>query len=532
MDVLLLIVVTFVGYLVAYHTYGRYLARRVFRIDPDRPVPAHALADGVDYVPTRKGIVFGHHFTSIAGTGPIVGPAIAVIWGWLPALLWVLVGSIVMGAVHDFGSLVVSLRHEGKSISEIVARYVNPRARMVCFLVVFLVVTIVIAVFAMFIGVLFANFPASVFPIWIQIPIAVALGHLVYKRGGNVALLTGVAVALMYITIWAGQFLPFKLGEVAGIPPTGVWTLILLAYAFVASTLPVTTLLQPRDYLNAWQLVLVMGLLLVGAVTAAATGALHMVAPAVAQAPADAPPLWPFLFVTVACGAISGFHSLVASGTSSKQVASERDALFVGYGSMLLEGALAALVIVAVAGGIGMLSPDGGASGFDAWKLRYMSWKGAGDGALGAAVLGGANLMGALGIPVALGTVVMGVFIVSFAGTTLDTATRIQRYAVSEIAAGLRIHGPVQPLGGHGRGGGHRRAAGVLRRTQRPRGHEAMADVRRGEPTPGGAGPSGGDALCAAACLRMEISGDSAAVPVYAGDDRHGDAADRAGLPP
>ncbi|MHC4592192.1 MAG: carbon starvation CstA family protein [Planctomycetota bacterium] len=437
------------GYLVAYRVYGRFLARKIFKLDNERPVPSRELADGVDYVPTRKGIIFGHHYTSIAGTGPIVGPAIGIIWGWVPALIWVFVGSIVMGAVHDFGSLVVSLRNEGKSLSEIAGKYVNKRVRTIFFLIVFFELWIVIAIFGMVIGILFSIYPQSVFPIWMEVPIAVGLGYAIYKKSANVALATLVAVIAMYLTVVAGHWLPIKMPAIAGLPPIGVWVVILLVYAFAASTLPVTTLLQPRDYMNAWQLFIAMGLLFMGALASAGTGSLQIVAPAYNPHPEGAPALWPFLFVTIACGAISGFHSLVASGTTPKQVAREGDALFVGYGSMLMEGALAALVIVAVAAGIGMHyqvtdAETGAASvltGEGAWMAHYSSW-GAAQGLaskLSAFVTGSANMMSSLGIPMALGIVIMGVFIASFAGTTLDTATRIQRYVLNELGSDLRI---------------------------------------------------------------------------------------------
>jgi carbon starvation protein len=230
-----------------------------------------------------------------------------------------------------------------------------------------------------------------------------------------------------------------------GIPPTGVWVIILLVYAFVASTLPVTTLLQPRDYINAWQLFIAMGLLIFGVVASGLGGGLAMVAPAVDFSPQGAPPMIPFLFITIACGAISGFHSLVASGTTSKQVANEKDAQFVGYGSMLMEGALAVLVIVAVGAGIGMgyESATGDTfTGVAAWKQHYSSWGAASKGLgpkLTAVVVGSANMMEALHVPRELGIIIMGVFIASFAGTTLDTATRIQRYVVAELFTDIKL---------------------------------------------------------------------------------------------
>ena len=445
MDTLVLMLICGVGYLVAYHTYGRFLAKKIFKLDKNAPVPSVELRDGIDYVPARKGIIFGHHYTSIAGTGPIVGPAIGIIWGWLPAILWVFFGCIFMGAVHDFGALIVSLRNEGKSLSEVAAKYINMRVRFIFFAIVFLSLLIVIAIFGVVIASVFTRFPSAVVPVWLQIPIAVALGYAVYKKTANVAISTTIAVIGMYLCIAVGSLLPVEIGTVFGIPSTGLWVIILLIYAWVASTLPVTTLLQPRDYINAWQLFIAMGLLVGGAVVASLSGNLSLAAPPVNRAlPAGTPPIWPFMFVIIACGAISGFHSLVASGTSSKQVSKETDCQFVGYGSMLLEGFLAMLVLVCVAAGIGMaLKLDNGTilTGQAAWQHQYSTWigaKGLSD-KIAPVVIGAANMMGKIGIPEAVGITLMGVFIASFAGTTLDTSTRIQRYVISELATDLRI---------------------------------------------------------------------------------------------
>jgi carbon starvation protein len=451
MDVLLLMVVCGGGFIVAYHTYGKFLAKKIFKLNQDAAVPSQELADGVDYVPTRKGIIFGHHYTSIAGTGPIVGPAIGIIWGWLPAVLWVLLGSIFMGAVHDFGALVVSMRNEGKSISEAAAKYINIRVRFIFFAIVFLSLLIVIAIFGVVISAVFTSFPSSVIAVWLQIPIAMALGFAVYKKGASVLLSTAVAVVGMYACIGLGAYLEskwpglFNITGIAGMPPTGIWVIILLIYAWVASTLPVTVLLQPRDYINAWQLFIAMGLLVAGTATGSLGGNLSLAAPAInTSLPQDALPIWPFMFVIIACGAISGFHSLVASGTSSKQVAKEPDSLFVGYGSMLLEGTLAVLIIICVAAGIAMAlkTADGTIlTGQAAWRYQYSSWIGARGlpDKIAPVVIGAANIMGTLGLPKAIGIALMGVFIASFAGTTLDTSVRIQRYVVSELATDLRI---------------------------------------------------------------------------------------------
>lgn len=435
------------AYLLAYHTYGRFLARRIFKLRVDARVPSHERRDGVDYVPTRKGIIFGHHFTSIAGTGPIVGPAIGIIWGWLPAILWVVFGSILMGAVHDFGALVVSLRNDGKSISEIAARYINPRVRFLFFVVVFLALLIIIAIFGLVIATVFSLYPESVIAVWLEIPIAIGLSYAIYKKNANVLLSTIIAVSLMYVGVGLGAWLEhikpglFLIPDLGKMPATGTWTIILLIYAWIASTLPVTTLLQPRDYINAWQLFIMMVILVLGVtVSAFVTDGFELSAPAInTKLDATVPPLLPMMFVTIACGAISGFHSLVAGGTSPKQISCEPDAQFVGYGSMLTEGMLAVLVILCVTAGFG-LGHDG-LTGSEAWYAKYKTWIGGqtlGD-RLQPVVVGAANMMGSLGIPQGLGFAIMGVFISSFAGTTLDTAVRIQRYVVGELTEDLKV---------------------------------------------------------------------------------------------
>jgi len=445
MQTILIVIFSFVGYLACYHLYGKFLARKIFRLSDTARVPSVEYEDGIDYVPTRKEIIFGHHFTSIAGTGPIVGPAIAIIWGWVPALMWVFIGSAVMGAVHDFGSLIISMRNQGKSISEFTSKYINTRTRIFFFLIVFLTLWIVISIFGLVIAIIFKMFPSSVIPVWLQIPIAIGLGHLIYKRGKHVIFWSVFAVIIMYLTMVIGEWIPVELPAILGIPATGVWTIILFIYAFFASVLPVTTLLQPRDFINAYQLIIAMILLLLGVLTSSLIGGLEFVAPALQFHPADAPPMWPFLFITIACGAISGFHSLVASGTSAKQVRREGDSLFVGYGSMLVEGALATLVIIAVAAGIGMGYTTGDGQtllGSAAWSKHYASWTAAaGLGSkISAFVVGSANMIASTGIAKSFAMVVMGVFVASFAGTTLDTATRIQRYVVSELGSDLKLN--------------------------------------------------------------------------------------------
>jgi len=444
MSALVIMVVAFIGYILMYNLYGKFIGQKIFKLSQEAVVPSVELEDGVDYVPTKKEVIFGHHFTSIAGTGPIVGPAVAIIWGWVPALIWVFFGSIFMGAVHDLGALIISMRNQGKSIADYTSKYVNARTRFFFFLIVFLELWIVIAIFGLIIAVVFAMYPAAVFPVWCEIPIAVYLGYAIYKKGKSAMTWSIIAVIVMYITVFMGVYLPIKMPAIAGIPPTGVWTIILLIYAFIASTLPVTTLLQPRDFINSHQLLIAMGLLVLGVILSAFGGNLQIVAPAVQMSPVAAPPMWPFLFITIACGAISGFHSLVSSGTSSKQVRNETDSLFVGYGSMLMEGALATLVIIAVSAGIGMgyVTKSGETLvGVAAWTTHYSSWAAAnGLGSKVAAfVNGSANMIASTGLPNIFGLVIMGVFVASFAGTTLDTATRIQRYVVSELFSSFKM---------------------------------------------------------------------------------------------
>ena len=482
MSTLLIAVASFFGFIIAYHTYGRWLARKIFGLDKDAPVPSKQLRDDIDYVPTKKEVIFGHHFTSIAGTGPIVGPAIAVFWGWLPALLWVVFGSIFIGAVHDFGALVVSLRNRGQTVGEVAGRIITPRAKVLFLLILLFALTIVLAIFGLVIASIFKLYPESVLSVWIEIPLAVAIGWWVYKRNGKLLIPSLIALALMYGAIFVGvNYLPgssplgmlSRLGlgtfnETGFLDPVVQWTIVLLVYCYVASVLPVWTLLQPRDYINSHQLILALALLVGGLVVAGLTvseaNILESAPYYVSTEVAYAPPIWPFLFITIACGAVSGFHCLVSSGTSSKQVETEPDAQYVGYGAMLLEGALAVIVILACCAGVGMgkfdripasnlagydytkapnAAGDGQLTGRQAWETRYdakAGWTAFGLGAkIGAFIEGGANFLATLGIPLKLAIGIVAVLVASFAATTLDTATRLQRYVIQELAATVRF---------------------------------------------------------------------------------------------
>ncbi|MBK1835190.1 carbon starvation protein A [Roseibacillus ishigakijimensis] len=458
MATLLIALGAFLAYFVAYHTYGKWLSQKIFQLDPERTPPSRKLEDGHDFVPTHKSVVFGHHFTSIAGTGPIVGPALAVIWGWVPALLWVLFGSIFIGAVHDLGALVVSLRNRGQTVGDIAGRVLSSRARLLFLSVLFLALTIVLAIFGLVIAAVFKAYPAAIFPCLIQIPLAVLIGSYLHRKGKGLLLPSLLSLALMYLTVAFGDvgFLHSFNSTLADWPVI-VWVVLLLLYSYVASVLPVWLLLQPRDYINSLQLVSTLALVVLGLFAAAFFGldqgagqqSLSLSAPAIRLNPEGAPFIFPFLFITIACGAISGFHCLVSSGTSSKQLANERDAHFVGYGSMLTEGFLATIVILACVAGLGLGIPEiinqvptgELLVGEAAYQARYASWGSAAGLAakVGAFVDGAANLLKALGLPAAFAVAVMGVFVASFAATTLDSACRLQRYVVQELADQIHL---------------------------------------------------------------------------------------------
>lgn len=445
------------GFILAYHTYGRWLARKIFALDAEAPVPSVALNDDQDYVPTSRSVVFGHHFTSIAGTGPIVGPALAIIWGWVPALLWVLLGSIFIGAVHDFGALIVSMRNRGQTVGDIAGRVLNRRVRILFLAILLFGLWVVLAIFGWVIARVFVQFPESILPVFLQIPIAIWIGVYVHRKGKNLFVASSIALILMYLTVWFGAGCPGMawtggwlgdgiqaLNKQLAAWPVAAWVAVLLAYCYVASVMPVWILLQPRDYINSLQLISSLALVVIGLGVAATMGSggqpLEFVAPAMRlEIPNDTRPIIPLMFVTIACGAISGFHCLVSSGTSSKQLKSETDAQFVGYGSMLMEAFLATLVIIAVGAGIGFgwATQFPGLTGTALWNEMYATWGGASTNAIGAFVVGSANLLEAMGIDKTMAKAIMGVLVASFAGTTLDTATRLQRYVVQELAGNL-----------------------------------------------------------------------------------------------
>jgi carbon starvation protein len=406
--------------------YSRYLAAKVYHLDPAYRTPAHRYNDGVDFVPTNKHVLFGHHFTSVAGAAPIVGPAIAVFWGWLPALIWIVIGTIIAAGVHDMGALVLSVRHKARGIGTLTRDVIGPRAGTLFLVLIFFLLTLVNAVFSVVIGNLLVNNPGAVIPIFGEIPIAIAIGIYVYRKRGAALVPSLLGVAALYLLILVGHRYPVEitgLADMLGVDnPRNVWIVILFAYTFIASRLPVWLLLQPRDYINSHQLFIALAVVLLGV----GVGWHTMTAPAISEVPADSPSIFPFLFITIACGAISGFHCLVSSGTTAKQLDKETDARHVGYGGAIGEGSLALCSILAVGAGVAATQAD--------WSELYPDFGTASGGAVGNFVNGVGVFANNLGIPMEYAIIFAAVVVISFAATTMDTGIRLQRYVVQEIA--------------------------------------------------------------------------------------------------
>jgi carbon starvation protein len=419
MSALLLVALGLGGFTLGYLFYSRFISERIFQLDPGFRTPAHELEDGVDFVPTNRWVLWGHHFTSVAGAAPIVGPAIAVIWGWLPAFLWVVFGTVFFAGIHDAGALWASARNRGRSIGALTESVVGRRARSLFMIVIFLLLLMVNAVFAIIIARLFVDFPSSVIPAWFVIAVALAIGWLLYRRGVPLLWPSVIALILLYGSMVVGDQFPIGLpGPILGLDVPAQWVLLLFAYATVASLLPVWMLLQPRDYINGLQLFIGLGIFFVAVILAAP----QVVAPAVnTNLPADVPPVLPLLFVTIACGAISGFHGLVSSGTTSKQLDRETDVRFVGFLGATGEGALALAAILACTAGFATRVE---------WETFYSSFA---SGGLGAFVRGGGAII-AEGLPISqqFGETLLAVMAVLFAATTMDTGVRLQRYIVQE----------------------------------------------------------------------------------------------------
>ncbi|RZH68264.1 carbon starvation CstA family protein [Natrinema altunense] len=441
-----IIAAVLVTFTVGYVGYSRYLTRFV-ELDEDAETPAHKYEDGQEYVPSKKSVLLGHHYSSIAGGAPIVGPITAgAIWGWVPALLWIALGNPLMGAVHDFVSLSGSLRHEGKSIGYMIGEYVGRSGKNMLLWFAFLTIMLVVAVFALVVGIVFNKYPQVVTASLLYIGLALVFGVYLYQFNGPFIPGTVLFVAGVFAAVWVGLQYPLALfagdypagtivllgGDGSWVPGaaalggnTAGWIPVVMIYAAVASALPVWVLLQPRDYLSSFLLYTGVGgavvAIIVGTVLGTSTDPLVIDSSIGAfegfwgVEGAGLAPLFPLLFITIACGTISGFHSLVSSGTTAKQLNNETDARLIGYGGMLGEGLLAAVALstLAVAG---FADPEGG---------------------IGAALPnfaeGGGMILTSLGVPATVGEVFMALVLCSFLLTSTDTAVRLGRYMMEEI---------------------------------------------------------------------------------------------------
>ncbi|MBN1755097.1 carbon starvation protein A [bacterium] len=404
--IILIVLFSAIIFIIGYIFYGGFVARRL-EIDPSRPTPAHEKSDGVDYVPARKAVLLGHHFASIAGAAPIIGPITAAVFGWVPVLLWIVIGGIFMGAVHDFTSLIASVRHKGKSIGMIIEDEIGSTGKILFLLFSWATIVLVIAVFTVIVAQTFTNVPSAASASLLFMIIAIAFGFVQRNPRINFTITSIIGVILLFVAIGIGLRYPLQLSQ-------GIWTWILLGYIFIASVTPVWVLLQPRDYLNSFMLYAMLLVALAGILTYKPA----LQSPAFTQfSVPELGTLFPILFVTVACGAISGFHSLVTSGTSAKQLNNESDAKLVGYGGMLIECFLAVIALVTAitltkGNYLEMIKTEGPVAIFS---------KGIGEFAT------------SLGLPRNTGISFVALAVSAFALTSLDTATRLGRYAFQEF---------------------------------------------------------------------------------------------------
>ncbi len=403
-----------VAFLLAYNIYLRFLAKR-YELDDARPTPSHTDYDGIDRVPAHKMVLLGHHFSSIAGAAPIVGPIIAALaFGWLPVILWIILGSIFIGAVIDFSALVASIRHRARSVAEIARLYTSPLAYRLLLAFIWLALVYVLTVFADLTATTFVDDGGVATSSLMFIALAIVFGLVINRMKIPLLWASLVFVPLVFVAVWAGQKIPISahlISEIIAIEPKKTWAIILLIYCFFASTTPVWILLQPRDYLSSF---LLYASVLSGFVGILMGGFTIQYPSFTSWSVPNVGTVFPILFITVACGACSGFHSIVASGTSSKQLNKETDAKAIGYGAMLLEGIVAVIALATVA-----MLPKGDALTAKAPMIIYSTGIG--------------NFVSLLGIPEKLGFAFGLLALSAFILTTLDTATRLGRYIFEEL---------------------------------------------------------------------------------------------------
>ena len=420
-----ILLASLVLYLVFYFTYGKSLQKNLLKSHAAPDAPSKRLSDGVDYVPTSKYVLFGHHFASIAGAGPIVGPALAIGWGWLPCLAWIWLGNIFIGAIHDYLALVASVRYDGRSVQYVAQDLIGKKAGKTFGWFIMFLCILVVAAFGDIVAGQFAAGKGEVFSTFFLFCVAaVIMGYFMYQTKMGVGLSTLIGLVLLTLAFFLGLEYGVKASK-------DTWFVVIFAYIVIASALPVNWLLQPRDYLNSF--LLYFGLLVGGLAAVLGAQGLNSV-PAFTSFSATiiggkASPFWPTVPLVIACGALSGFHALVASGTSSKQLREENDALFVGYGAMLTEGFLSTIVIISIAGFGAMALGADKVLTTGAMPRFIQSY-----GAMVSSVLpflsrDFMNLFAA-------------VWVSSFALTTLDTTNRLGRYIVHELALPMKDTSP------------------------------------------------------------------------------------------
>lgn len=436
----LIIAIGFGLYMILYWTYGKKIEKDVVRASDETQAPSKRLFDGIDYVPARKEVLFGHHFASIAGAAPIIGPAIAMCWGWVPGLLWVWFGNAFIGAVHDYLSLMASVRYDGKSIQFVAADLMGKRTGRAFYWIVFFLLVLVVAAFGAIIGGIYTKSPAVASAYIFKIIAALILGVLLYRTKLSFTVSTIIGIIMLCIALALGPEFPIPASY-------GTWMWVFFVYIVVASAIPVNVLLQPRDYLNSWLLYAGLVLGFVAAVfvfRGFEVPAYSTFSPVLLGGKPT--PFWPAIPLIIACGSLSGFHSLVASGTSSKQIEKETDGLFIGYGAMFTEGFLSTIVIVSIAG-FGYTALKN--AGVDATMLNFGNWGEMFTKVSAKVKLSQANLFiqsyadmihasWLKFIPTIYIKVLAGMWVSSFAMTTLDTTNRLARYCVTEMAVPLK----------------------------------------------------------------------------------------------
>jgi carbon starvation protein len=426
MNILIIAFILILWLFLGYKVYGSFIEKKVLLIDKTRPTPAQEMNDGIDYSPAKKPLLFGHHFSSIAGAGPIIGPLLGVLYfGWLGALLWVALGSVFLGAVHDYTALMTSVQNKGKSLGDISEKTLGARTKIIFSIFLWFALALVIAVFAVVASRTLVSQPEIVIPTFGLVFLAMIFGWLIYKKGISTPVATVIAVAILFLLIYLGELMPVELpANILGMSSQNFWFFILIIYSLFASSLPVWFLLQPRDYISTWILFLGLGLGYLGLIVFQPS----IQAPAFVSFTSDGGPFWPMLFVIIACGAISGFHSIVAGGTTSKQLPDEASGKLIGYGGMVTEAVLAGLVIF-IAAGVLTWDPSGAKSQFG---FQYLM-TGVGDPIKAFATGYGRIISSLPGITLAIGSFFGMVMLNAFVLTTLDTGTRLGRLIFSEL---------------------------------------------------------------------------------------------------